>query len=76
MKRSTANIASALAVMAMLGPGGLLAQLTLKPVTGQIYMLAGEGGNVAVSAGKDGIVIIDDKYKGRAEHIKTDLATL
>ena len=76
MKRSTANIASALAVMVMLGPSGLPAQLTVIPVTGQIYMLAGEGGNVAVSAGKDGIVIIDDKYKGRAEQIKSALATL
>ena len=29
-------------------------------VSGNIYMLEGEGGNIAASVGEDGIVIVDD----------------
>src|SRR5207247_7512003 len=29
------------------------------PVHGSIYMIAGAGGNIAVSAGKDGVLLVD-----------------
>ncbi len=32
------------------------------PVTENIYMLLGEGGNIGVSVGDDGVLLIDDQY--------------
>ena len=32
------------------------------PVTEDIYMLTGEGGNIGVSTGEDGVLLIDDQY--------------
>ena len=46
------------------------------PVTGGISMLIGSGGNIGVSAGADGILIIDDQYAPLAAKIKTALAAL
>ena len=31
-------------------------------VAGTVYMLTGAGGNIGVSAGDDGIVVIDDQF--------------
>ena len=76
MKRSRTQMILALSALLLPGQFSLMAQLTVEHVAAQIYMLAGEGGNVAVSAGDDGIVIIDDKNKGRADKIKAALATL
>ncbi len=33
------------------------------PVAGNIHMLEGSGGNIGVSAGDDGILIVDDKFE-------------
>ncbi|MBQ14391.1 MAG: MBL fold metallo-hydrolase [Gammaproteobacteria bacterium] len=46
------------------------------PVAGNISMLIGSGGNIGVSAGTDGILIIDDQYAPLASRIKTALAAL
>lgn len=46
------------------------------PVTGNISMLTGSGGNIGVSAGVDGILIIDDQYAPLAAKIKAALAAL
>lgn len=46
------------------------------PVTDSISMLVGSGGNIGVSAGADGILIIDDQYAPLATKIKTALAAL
>lgn len=46
------------------------------PVAGNISMLVGSGGNIGVSAGDDGILIIDDQYAPLAAKIKTALAAL
>ncbi len=39
-------------------------EITVKTIkiTDRIYMLQGRGGNVGVSAGADGILIVDDDY--------------
>jgi glyoxylase-like metal-dependent hydrolase (beta-lactamase superfamily II) len=42
-------------------------------VAGNIYMLEGAGGNIGVSAGPDGILIVDDQYKPLAEKIRAAL---
>ena len=46
------------------------------PVAGNISMLIGSGGNIGVSAGDDGILIIDDQYAPLAERIRAALADL
>jgi len=43
-------------------------------VAGTVYMLTGAGGNIGVSAGEDGIVIVDDQFAPLAPKIKAALA--
>ncbi len=45
------------------------AKITSQPVSGSVYMLEGMGGNIGVSAGPEGILIIDDQYAPLAEKI-------
>lgn len=46
---------------------------TIKVAPG-IYMLMGEGGNIGVSAGDDGVFLIDDQYAPLTEKIKKAIA--
>lgn len=46
------------------------------PVAGNIYMLQGKGGNIGVSVGADGILIIDDQFAPHADAIRTALRAL
>lgn len=48
-------------------------QIKVTKVAGNIYMLEGAGGNIGVSAGEDGIVIVDDQYAPLAPRIKEAL---
>lgn len=43
------------------------------PISGSVYMLQGAGGNVGVSAGEQGILIIDDQFAPLAEKIAAAL---
>jgi glyoxylase-like metal-dependent hydrolase (beta-lactamase superfamily II) len=45
-------------------------------VAGNIYMLTGAGGNIGVSVGDDGIVMIDDQYAPLAPKIEAALKTI
>src|SRR5688572_2025800 len=45
-------------------------------VAGNVYMLEGAGGNIGVSVGPDGILIVDDQYAPLADKIKAALKTL
>lgn len=45
-------------------------------VSGNIYMLQGAGGNIGVSVGPDGILIVDDQYAPLADRIKVALKNL
>jgi len=64
--------------------GGLRAQekdfskveIKVTKVSGNIYMLEGEGGNIAASVGEDGIVIVDDQYAPLADKIQAALKNL
>ncbi len=40
------------------------------PVAENIYMLTGEGGNIGVSTGEDGVLLIDDQYAPLTDKIK------
>src|SRR4051812_20181662 len=64
-------------VLSLLITSGALAQNTdfskveikVQKVAGTVYMLTGSGGNIGVSAGDDGIVVIDDQFAPLAPKI-------
>lgn len=41
-----------------------------KPVADKVWMLTGQGGNIGVLAGDDGVVLIDDQFAPLAEKIR------
>jgi cyclase len=45
-------------------------------VAGTVYMLTGSGGNIGVSVGEDGMVLIDDQYAALAPKIEAALKTI
>src|SRR6476661_2094885 len=45
-------------------------------VAGNVYMLEGSGGNIGVSVGPDGILIVDDQFAPLAEKIEAALKEL
>ncbi|MEP6717747.1 MAG: MBL fold metallo-hydrolase [bacterium] len=45
-------------------------------VAGTVYMLQGAGGNIGVSVGPDGILIVDDQFAPLADKIRAALKTL
>ena len=51
-------------------------QIKVTKVSGNIYMLEGDGGNIAASVGEDGIVIVDDEFAPLAEKIQAALKNL
>ena len=51
-------------------------QIKASKVSGNIYMLEGQGGNIAASIGEDGIVIVDDEFAPLAEKIQSALKDL
>ncbi|HSD45893.1 MAG TPA: MBL fold metallo-hydrolase [Pyrinomonadaceae bacterium] len=51
-------------------------QIKATKVAGNVYMLEGAGGNIGVSVGADGILIVDDQFAPLAEKIRASLQTL
>ncbi|MFN2406872.1 MAG: MBL fold metallo-hydrolase [Pyrinomonadaceae bacterium] len=51
-------------------------QIKATKVAGNVYMLEGAGGNIGVSVGADGILIVDDQFAPLAEKIKASLQSL
>jgi len=51
-------------------------KITATKVAGTVYMLTGSGGNIGVSVGDDGIVIIDDQFAPLAPKIKEALKAI
>lgn len=45
-------------------------------VSGSVYMLEGRGGNIGVSAGPDGVVLVDDQFARLAPQIRAAVDTL
>lgn len=69
------------ALVAAAGPGQAqndFADVEIKdtPLRGAVHMLQGAGGNIGVSAGPDGILIIDDEFEPLAEKISAALGSL
>ncbi|HYU98425.1 MAG TPA: MBL fold metallo-hydrolase [Pyrinomonadaceae bacterium] len=51
-------------------------EIKVAKVAGNVYMLEGSGGNIGVSVGPDGILIVDDQFAPLADKIKAALKTL
>lgn len=51
-------------------------QIKTSKVAGNVYVLEGAGGNIGVSVGADGILIVDDQFAPLAEKIRAALKTL
>ena len=51
-------------------------EITTIPVNENIYMLQGEGGNIGVSIGDDGVFLIDDQFAPLTEKIKEAIAEI
>src|SRR5262245_15784936 len=51
-------------------------EIKTQKVAGNVYMLEGAGGNIAVSAGDDGVLIVDDQFAPLADKIKAALAAI
>jgi glyoxylase-like metal-dependent hydrolase (beta-lactamase superfamily II) len=51
-------------------------QIKATKVAGNVYMLEGAGGNIGVSVGADGILIVDDEFAPLADKIRASLKTL
>jgi cyclase len=51
-------------------------QVKTAPVAGNVHMLTGEGGNIAVSVGPDGVLIVDDQFNPLAQKIKAAISKL
>jgi len=51
-------------------------EIKVTPVAGKIFMLQGSGGNIGVSVGADGILIVDDQYAPLSDKIHAALKGL
>jgi glyoxylase-like metal-dependent hydrolase (beta-lactamase superfamily II) len=51
-------------------------QMKATKAAGNVYMLEGAGGNIGVSVGPDGILIVDDQFAPLADKIRAALKTL
>ncbi len=67
-------VASALTALAQ----GNYANVEIKatPVAKTVFMLEGAGGNIGVSAGPDGVLVVDDQFAPLAEKIAAKLKEL
>jgi len=72
----TASIALTIASAQQQEPDWSKVQIKVTKVSGNIYMLEGQGGNIAASVGEDGIVIVDDEFAPLAEKIQSVLKDL
>jgi glyoxylase-like metal-dependent hydrolase (beta-lactamase superfamily II) len=66
----------ALAIMAHAQQDFSKVEVKAVHVAGNIYMLTGAGGNIGVSVGVDGILIVDDQFAPLAEKIEAALKQL
>ena len=64
-------LSAAVSVGALAGPADPFAdvEITTTQVSGHVYMLEGAGGNIGISAGADGILMVDDQFAPLADRI-------
>ncbi len=78
LTRPLAFIAAVILSTGALAQDDPFANVTIQtvPVAGNISMLIGQGGNIGVSAGEDGVLIIDDQFAPLADRIRAALEAL
>lgn len=78
MKLWVGPLAGLLAVAAATTVQDRFANVQIKTthVAGTVHMLEGEGGNIGVCAGEDGLLMVDDQYAPLAARIKAALDAL
>jgi glyoxylase-like metal-dependent hydrolase (beta-lactamase superfamily II) len=71
-------VAAALAAGVVLSIGPLAAQQALEtlPVQGQVYVLAGTGGNTTLQVGPDGALVVDPQAPALADAVMSSLRAL
>jgi glyoxylase-like metal-dependent hydrolase (beta-lactamase superfamily II) len=76
MRHKTTTLA-ALAVLAFLQPRGAVAQdIQVLRVQGNVYMLAGPGGNTTVQAGDAGVVVVDTQTAAVSDKLLAAIRTI
>ena len=77
MKRSVVAISMVLAGVAVAQePDWSKVEVKVVPVAGGVSMLVGQGGNIGVTSGKDGIFLIDDQFEPLLPKIRAAVKTL
>ena len=51
-------------------------EVTAAKVAGSVYMLTGSGGNIGLSVGTDGTLMVDDKYAPLSQRIQAAIASV
>jgi cyclase len=51
-------------------------EVKVVPVAGNVYMLVGSGGNIGVSVGDDGTILVDDQYAPLTDKIVAAIQTI
>lgn len=51
-------------------------KIAVTPVAGNVYMLEGAGGNIGVSTGPDGVLMVDDQFAPLAPKIREAIASI
>jgi glyoxylase-like metal-dependent hydrolase (beta-lactamase superfamily II) len=72
----TAALALAATAAAAQDPDPATVEIKVEKVGGTVYMLTGRGGNIGVSVGEDGVVIVDDQYASLAPKIQAALKAI
>jgi glyoxylase-like metal-dependent hydrolase (beta-lactamase superfamily II) len=57
-------------------PDPATVEVKVEKVAGNVYMLTGRGGNIGVSVGEDGVLIVDDQFASLAPKIQAALKTV
>ncbi len=52
------------------------AKLTMAPVQGKVYVLMGDGGNITVQVGKDGVMLVDTGFAPLAAKAMAEIRKL
>jgi len=78
-------LAAALAAIFTLGPAVSAGaqqqnlenvQVRVQPVQGNVYLLAGAGGNITLQIGRDGVLMVDTEFGPLAQKIMTEVRKL
>lgn len=69
MKKTICSLAMMLALPALAHDGFDDVQVKSQAVSDSVYMLTGMGGNIGISVGDDGVLIIDDQFEPLATKI-------